>query len=371
LKILIACDKFKGSLSSLEVCEAIAVGLKTKYPDYHSTLHPIADGGDGTMDCLIFHLDDLEQRTVSTIDSLGRPITASYLIKDKTAFIELASASGIVHLKESELNPMLTNTRGTGILINDAIQNGCKKIMLCLGGSCSNDVGLGIAAELGYTFLDLHNIEILPNGANLSKITRIEQAISNQDIEIEILSDVENLLYGPNGAAYTFAKQKGASKAQIEQLELGVKNIANLINQTSNSSIHLIPGGGAAGGVAAGIAGLYNSNIKSGFEYLSQLSGLEEKIASSDLVITGEGKLDQQSSHGKVIGSIAAICEKNNTPLIAIVGQSDLTEVEQAELGIDQIHTIQAVASNLEDAIRHGLKYLKELAQKIDLSNYS
>lgn len=371
MKILIASDKFKGSLSSLKVCKAIANGLNAKYPDSHTTLHPIADGGDGTIDCLQFHLDKLALKKVNTIDPLGRPIQASYLIKENTAFIELAAASGIVHLKESELNPMHADTRGTGILINNAIQNGCKKIMLCLGGSCSNDVGLGIAKELGFEFLDSNNKEVLPNGANLSKITRIEQARSNQNIEIEILSDVENLLYGSNGAAHTFAKQKGASEAQIEQLEIGVKYIANLINQTSKSSIHLVQGGGAAGGVAAGMAGLFNSNIKSGFEYLSQLTDLEKKIASVDLVITGEGKLDRQSLHGKVIGSIAAICKKNNTPLIAIVGQSELTEAEKAKIHIDQIHTIQSVASSLEDAIQNTSVYLEELGQKIDLWTYS
>jgi len=365
MKVLIACDKFKGSLDALKVCKSIASGLQQAKENISIEIQPLADGGDGTLQVLQ-SCYNYKLISVDTIDPLHRKIKANYLSDGNVAYIELAEASGIVRLKNSEYDVLSTTTIGTGNLIKHALQNSHNEIILSVGGSCSNDVGLGIAYALGFSFLDFDNNILIPCGSNLHLINKIIKPIHPIADKVTILCDVQNTLFGEDGAAHIFGPQKGASTSDIILLDKGMIHISNLIKQEFKKDISLLKGGGAAGGVPAGLFGLLNDiHIKNGFNYISELSNLEEKIKSSDLVITGEGQLDRQSLQGKVIGRISSLCYKNDIPLIAVVGLSKISQNEKKKLGLQQIHEILSIAKNQEDAIQNCEFYLNEIGRNL------
>ncbi len=360
MKILIASDKFKGSLSAQEVCEAIAKGIRQQNTSAECILHPMADGGDGTMVILKDKLK-LAIVKVKTVDPLNREIQAEYLIDDDTAYFELAEASGMSRLASSEKNPLLTNTLGTGLLLKHAISKGYKKLILGLGGSCTTDAGLGIAHALGFQFIDNKGSEVIPSGGNLLQIKKI-QLLDNLDIDLQILCDVKNPLYGKKGAAQVFGRQKGADDDDIKLLDQGLEHIANLIHKHTGKAIDQLEGGGSAGGIAAGLAGLMNAQLLNGFDYLSKLTHLEQKIQDADLVITGEGRLDSSSVNTKVVGSMSSLCRQYKKPLIAIVGACDLEQSVLDKAHIQQVFTVMSLAKNQEDAIQHPARYLSMIA---------
>jgi len=278
MTILIACDKFKNSLSAVKVCTAIANGLNHKSANLEILIHPMADGGDGTLAVLKEHIE-LHTHKIQTINPVNKNIQASYASFGNTAYIELAKASGIELLKKEELNPMITTTIGTGYLVKDAIISGFENIVISIGGSCTTDAGLGIAHALGFSFLNSSGDELVPSGGNLSQITSIIKPAETFNCQFTILCDVDNPLFGPNGAAYVFGPQKGATEDLVKALDEGLQHIAKLIQSFNDKTIGSIKGGGAAGGISAGLYGLLDADIKSGFDYLSSLSKLEEKIA--------------------------------------------------------------------------------------------
>lgn len=370
MKILIVCDKFKGSLDAATVCKSIAVGIKAnnKNKGIHCIIQPVADGGDGTL-AILQSLLKLDTITVETIDPLNRKIKANYLSDGSTAYIELAFASGMVHLTKGELNVLKTTTVGTGLLLKHALQNKHKQIVLSLGGSCTNDVGLGIAHTLGFQFLNNNRQSIIPCGGNLHSIKKINKPKNPVEAKFRILCDVDNPLYGINGAAHVFAKQKGATQKEILQLDDSMQQLSKLLENHRGKSISTLKGGGAAGGIAAGLYALLNDVIiGNGFDYLSQLIDLENVIANSDLVITGEGKLDLQSLGGKVVGKIASICKKHNILLIAITGSNALSQPEMEAAYISEVYAIMDYAKSLEDAIENGEKYIGEISRIIDFN---
>lgn len=366
MTILIACDKFKNSLSAIKVCTAIANGLKHINANLEILIHPMADGGDGTLAVLQEHIE-LHLHKIETINPLNKNIQASYASFGDTAYIELAKASGIELIKKEDFNPMITTTIGTGYLVKDAIINGFKNIVISIGGSCTTDAGLGIAHALGFTFLDSSGDELVPSGGTLSQIKSIIKPDERFNCQFTILCDVDNPLFGPNGAAYVFGPQKGASEDQVKALDEGLEHIAKLIQSFNNKNIGSIKGGGAAGGISAGLNGLLDAEIKSGFDYLSSLSKLEDKIASADIVITGEGQLDKQSFSGKVVGEIQALCHKHTKPVIAIVGNSTLSPEECKLKGIINVFSVMNLAKDLDDAISHTESFLYKIALKLDL----
>lgn len=365
MKILLAPDKFKGSLSAFEVCQAINRGLNRTKSKVESVFHPMADGGDGSLSILIDHLN-LEPQNIKTTDPLGREISARYFISQTAAFIEVASASGLVLLSEQERNPLKTSTLGTGKMIADALSKGVSQIFLFLGGSATNDLGMGIAVALGYQFLDDQKIALKPIGQNLSKVRSIKSPpITNvQHIQFTLLCDVNNPLTGPEGAAQVYARQKGAGEEEIAILERGAIHFNQVLKAHSGTSVLNLAGSGAAGGIGAGMASLFRAQLKSGFRVISTLTGLEEKICAADWVISGEGKLDKQSAQGKVISGIAELCRKHKKPLALFVGINELTKNEQHQLKIAKIKSIAEEAMNLEDAMNNGAVYLEELATK-------
>jgi len=364
MKVLVACDKFKGSSDAHGVCDAITKGIIDVHADYIVTMIPMADGGDGTMKILKNQLN-LRPHKVDSIDALGRPIRAIYYTSEETAYIELAEASGIARLDTLELSPLLANAVGTGLLIKDAITNGYQKVVLSVGGSASTECGLSIAHSLGWEFLDHNGRAIIPSGSNLLEIKTIEPPSNELNLRLSVLCDVDNPLYGPNGAAYIYAPQKGASETEVQLLDQSLRHISALIESTTSVDISDLSGGGAAGGIAAGLHGLLNAHVINGFDYLSDRLNLEDHIRNADLVITGEGKLDQQSLSGKVVGSVAAICQKYKKELIVIVGTNELSQTELSTVGISEIYTIIDRAQDTADAIDHAQGYLREIGSVV------
>lgn len=361
MKILIAPDKFKGSITAQEVCKALAHNISSKQANTEVTLQALADGGDGTLEILksTSHYDSIE---VKTSDPLNRSISTNYLSNGHTAFIELAQASGIVRLKASELDVLETTTVGTGTLFLDALEKKHKHFVLALGGSCTNDMGIGIAHALGFRFLDKEKNELKPCGANLFNIFHISSPKTSLQIPLTILCDIDNPLYGENGAAYVFARQKGANDKIIEFLDKGMQHLSNIITNYSGKTISEIKGGGSAGGIAAGLYGLLPSvTIKSGFEFIADQTQLEEKINAADLVITGEGQLDHSSLQGKLIGHMITLCKHYNKPLIVVAGKNQLSKEEFTRAGIKAVFDVYSQASSKQDAIENATQYLQSL----------
>ena len=365
MKILIACDKFKGSLDATQVCQNIATGIHKKYPYAQTQSLPLADGGDGTLSMLEKVLD-VERIKVPSVDPLNRPIQSYYLSNGKTAYIELATTSGFELLHSQELDVMNTNTFGTGLLLKDALQNGHHEIILALGGSCTNDVGLGILEAMGYIFKDKNNAKISPNGGSLIEIESIVVPSFQPSFQLTILHDVENLLFGKEGAAFTFAAQKGASDLEIKILDDGMQHIAKILKTKTGKSIQKLKGGGAAGGIAAGLYGfLKNVVLQNGFEYLSKLNQLEEQIKNCDVMITGEGQLDTSSFNGKVVGKIVELCQKHQKFLKLFVGRNALSN--KLNYKNTEIYSLEDVAKSKEDSMQYVKEYLTQIASSLEL----
>jgi len=367
LKILIVPDKFKGSLTAKEVCAAIEEGL-TQDGDTHTIIkHPMADGGDGTLEIISKHLN-LKRRTIETTGPLGNMLFAPYFFSEDTAFIEFAHASGLNILEEKERNPLKTTSFGTGKIIAQALSEGFKKIYLFIGGSATTDAGIGIAEALGFKFLDSKNNVLEPVGGQLKNIDHIEPSsmFDFKKTEMNLVCDVSNPLFGPDGAAYVYAPQKGASQDQVVELDNGLRKISNVIEQQFDISISNIPGTGAAGGIAASMIPLCGAKIAWGFETISKLTGLEQKIKDADWVISGEGKLDVQSLQGKVIDGVSKLCKKYKKPLSLFVGQNELSESDAQALGTKHILMIDDHTDDMEDAMQNGKQYLVKMATEIN-----
>ena len=363
MRVLIAPDKFKGSLSALEVCQAIGDGLLQADPSITSIYHPMADGGDGSLAAIANHLE-LNAHDVHTTDPLGRAITGRYYTSSDTAFIEVASASGLVLLSEEERNPLKATTFGTGKMILDAINKGIHHIYLFLGGSATNDAGMGIASALGCQFLDEDKKELKPNGENLQKVMSLipGHLSGRKEIKMTLLCDVTNKLYGPTGAAHVYARQKGASDVEIEHLDRGLRHFNTILQSQFELDVDKIPGSGAAGGIAASLITLFDAKIEKGFDAISALTGLEAQIQASDIVISGEGKLDIQSLQGKVVNGIAELCKKHKKPLMLFVGKNSLPQQEIKNLGAMFVYSITEESRDIEDAISNAAPYLNKMA---------
>ena len=365
MKILIAPDKFKGSLSAQEVSEAIGNVLKKNNSSFKIIHHPMADGGDGSLDILSKHLS-LKKHSVKTVDPIGREITTHYFTSTDAAFIEVASASGLVLLSKNERNPLLSSTNGTGKMMVDALSKNFKNIYLFLGGSATNDAGMGIASELGFHFLDKNKNELSPIGENLSKVKFIHSTpiFGFEKIKINLLCDVNNPMFGIEGAAYVYAPQKGASEKQVILLDDGLKNFSNILQKHSGRNVSELSGGGAAGAIGAGLVALLNAKLESGFETIAQLTNLEKQIESADWVISGEGKLDEQSLQGKVVSGVASLCKKYKKPLSLFVGKNELVEKQIKTLNAKSIFSISDQARDLDDAISNAVFHLENLAEQ-------
>jgi len=374
VKFVLAPDKFKGSLTGIEFCNAVEEGIKREMPTCEVVKLPLADGGDGTFEILDYHLNG-EKITIEVQDPLFRPTNASYLFleKSKTAFIEMAEASGMKLLSDKEQNCFYTSTFGTGLLIVSAINRGAKNILIGIGGSATNDCGIGMAFALGYQFLDENHDELIPIGKNLSKIKKIDTTNvipTLTDVNFQVACDVSNPLFGKNGAAYVYAPQKGASAMEVVALDIGLRNMASLFQDQFEIDIQNIKGAGAAGGMGAGTKVFLDADLVSGIDLIKDLIGFESKIQNADWMITGEGKLDHQTLSGKTIQGVIASSKKYNIPVAAFCGSITLNQNELDKVGILYSSSIMEQAESIEDAMANPSDYLKNISSEFIKKNY-
>ena len=347
MKIVIASDSFKGSLASIEVAQSIEMGILDVFPSCDIVKVAVADGGEGTMDALCQSLGGKVVR-IPVEDPIGRTINASYVILEdgNTAVLEMSSASGLTLLTPAERNPMLTSTYGTGQLIDDAIGRGCRRFLVGIGGSATNDAGMGMLTALGYRFLDAEGNELSGAGASLSKVCGIDCSGVSQavrDSEFIVACDVDSPLYGPDGAAYVFAPQKGADPDMVKALDDGLRHYADVVaSYTGKIPMHggpsctgetsimkdaaSMPGAGAAGGLGYAFVAFFGARLQRGVDMVLDAVGFDSIIEGADLVITGEGRIDAQTLTGKTPYGVLQRASRQNIPVIALAGSVALDD---------------------------------------------
>jgi len=369
VKILIAPDSFKESLSAREVADSIEAGIMQYRSDLVCIKIPLADGGEGTVESVLASVGG-EKIAVRVRDPLMREIDSSWgLLPDrKTAVIEMAAASGIELLSNPERNPRITTTYGTGQLMLSALDHGCTKIYLGIGGSATNDGGAGMGQALGARLVDKDNREIGPGGGQLSRISRIDTTDFDpriSDCDVVVLSDVENPLIGKNGASQVYGPQKGGDKAMIRELDNNLQHFGNLLESHFGRKIINIPGSGAAGGLGAGLLGFCNAQMSKGFETIADLVKLESIVKTVDLIITGEGKLDFQTKFGKVPYGVAQIAGKYGKKVIGIAGSLGDGYKDLYTLGFQSIFPIAEGPATLDYCLNHAGTLVRNTSERI------
>lgn len=363
MKILIATDKFKDSLTAKAVCEGLKAGILRTFPTAEIETLPLADGGEGTLETLQSVWGG-EFINCEVHDPLSRKIIANYLwIEEKqTAIIEMARASGIELLTQNERNCLLTNTFGTGELIKDALEKGANEIILTVGGSATNDGGIGMASALGFEFLDKNGATLEPIGKNLREIFTINSNHKHpklSQIKFTVATDVTNPFYGENGAAHVFSPQKGADKIAVEILDLGLQHINQQVKKEFNVDLQTVAGSGAGGGIGGGAIVFLNAEIKSAGEWILEINQVENKLKNTDILITGEGKIDSQTWQGKLISQLVLRAKITQTPVILICGTLHDVESIIPQDGILFASSILTEPINLENALKNTLKLIE------------
>ena len=394
MKIVVALDKFKGSLTAPAACEIVRRALLTVHPGAQIIVKPMADGGDGTADALHAALGGewISQTVTGPLPTTGRAtlrrgqrlktdatervppeesaVTARYLwlADSRRAFIEMAQASGLVLLQPAQRNPLLTTTYGTGELIADAIRRGADRIWLAIGGSATTDGGIGAAAALGWQFRDAQGQPVAPVGGELTRIVSIlpTPATNYQPpITVEVLCDVDNPLCGEHGAARVFGPQKGATPAMVEQLDNGLRHLAGIVKAQLGKDILDLPGAGAAGGLGGGAVAFLNARLVPGIETVMTASRLAEDLAGADWVITGEGQFDEQSLRGKVVAGVTTLAQKHGVKVAVLAGRVKLNESDWRRAGISSAHAIAPAAMRTAEAMQRAAELLAQAAGRI------
>ena len=320
-KCVVVSDSFKGTVSSREICEIAQRVIPRHFPACEVVCIPVADGGEGTVDCFIQAMG-AQRVEVTVTNALGEKSAAAYARIGELAIIEMAAAAGLPQVGALRC-PGTATTYGVGELIAHAVDSGCRKILLGVGGSATNDGGCGCAAALGVRFYDAAGQSFVPVGDTLGRIARIDTAEAEallRSVEITVMCDVTNPLYGPTGAAYVFAPQKGADAEKVKSLDAGLRHFGDVIRSQLGIDVSRMPGAGAAGGMGAGCVALLGGTIQSGIDAVLDVTGFDRQLEGADLVITGEGRIDSQSADGKVISGVARRTRAKGVPLIAIAG---------------------------------------------------
>ncbi|WP_295154982.1 glycerate kinase [uncultured Brachyspira sp.] len=364
-KIIIIPDSFKGSAGSLEVCNYIEKGVLKVIKDAHIIKIPVADGGEGTVESILYAAGG-NIKKVNVKNPKGKIVEAKYgIINKDRAVIEMAEASGLTLIDDKVRNPMKYSTYGTGELIKDALNNGIKDIFIGIGGSATNDCGIGMANALGYRFLDKNNNELEAIAENMIKAADIDDSNVDKrifDIKITAACDVKNPLYGENGATAVYGKQKGVTKETFDILDKGLKNIAGIIKEKFGKEIDYVKGSGAAGGLGGGLIGFCNAELKSGIDAVLDIINFEEKIKGASLIITGEGAIDGQTREGKVPAGVAK--RAGNIPVIAIVGEIRENTDIIYDLNIKSIMPLFTKAMTLDEAISNTAFLTENAAER-------
>lgn len=369
MKIVIASDSYKGSLDSLQVNEAMRKGILRVFEDAEIIYIPIADGGEGTVDAVMTCCGGSYCYEMVTGPD-GREVIARYgILPDKSAVIEMAAASGLPLVQDVTPDTVMNSTTyGTGQLIASALDKGCRKIYIGIGGSATNDGGIGMLQALGVSFLDADNREVGFGGKYLDKIARID--ISNLDprireTELVVMSDVTNPLCGENGAAVVYSPQKGATEEEIAILDKGLAQFAELICQMNLPDIRNLPGAGAAGGLGGGLVSFLGAEIRPGIKAILEIADFEKSVQWADLILSGEGRIDGQSANGKVVSGIAEIAGKYNVPVIAICGSVEKDAREIFEKGISGMEAAVCRPVTLEKAMEEAEQNVIDAAERV------
>lgn len=338
-KYLIMPDSFKGTMDSIEVCEIMKSAVLEKNPGAEVVTVPVADGGEGTVDCFLSAFGG-KKKTVTVTGPYGKKVQAAYGITGDTAIIEMAAASGFALTDNGMRDPSAATTFGVGELVRDAVESGCRRIILGLGGSCSNDGGTGMAAALGTVFYDEAGRSFVPAGRNLDRISRIDKTVSDRllgNVAIEAMCDIDNPLYGPRGAAYVFAPQKGADEAMVRVLDGNLKKYAETVKAETGADISELAGGGAAGGTGAGAYVFLGARLRQGIDVILDMLGFEKLIKDCRVIFTGEGSFDSQSLGGKVAVGISRRAMKSGIPVIVVAGSVADNVSGLSEVGITDV----------------------------------
>jgi len=355
MKAIIAIDSFKGSISSIKGSEAIALGIHDVYPDAEIVTLPLADGGEGTVEALLHATSGQWVETMVT-GPLGEKVTAKYGVSGdgNIAMIEVAAACGLPLVPPDLRNPLKTTTYGVGELILDAIEKGCRKFIIGLGGSATNDAGIGMLQALGFRFLTKENEEVGLGGQSLAKVEAIHQDQVHpllNECTFQVACDVNNPLFGKNGAAYIYGPQKGATLEMVQELDKGLEHFAGVVKRELNLEIHSLEGAGAAGGLGAALLGFLHAELQSGINLVLDVAGLEEQLQGADFVLTGEGMLDGQTSMGKAPMGVAQLAAKHGIPVIALAGGINQNQFSLNENGMTACFSIVNAPMSLEEAM--------------------
>ena len=346
-KVVLIPDSFKGTMSSVQICDIMERNVKKYFPECEVLKIPVADGGEGSVNCFLTAVGG-EKRSVRVKNPYMEEMEAFYgILPNKTAVIEMAACAGLP-LVEQRPNPEVTTTYGVGQLILDAVAQGCEKIVVGLGGSCTNDAGAGAAAAVGVEFFNAEGEKFVPTGGTLGKVVKISMEHVDERIkkaQIITMCDIDNPMYGKSGAAYIFGPQKGADDEMVQRLDFNLKSFANRIQTEIGKDVSNIPGGGAAGAMGAGMVAFFDSKLQMGIETVLDIVKFDELITGADFVFTGEGKMDSQSLRGKVVIGVGKRAKKQAIPVIVVTG--DAEEVEDAyDMGISAVFSTNRIAED-------------------------
>ena len=369
MKIVIAPDSYKESLSALEVAQAVEAGFRQVFPDADYVLVPVADGGEGTVDAMVAATGGRKE-TVTVSGPLGEPVEAFYGLTGDgdTAVIEMAAASGLALVPPDRRNPLLTSSRGTGELIRAALDAGARRFILGIGGSATNDGGAGMVQALGARLLDLEGRELDGSGGDLARLERIDVSALDPrlaECRIEVACDVDNPLTGARGASAVFGPQKGATPEMVQALDANLARLARIVGRDLGVAVDTVPGAGAAGGMGAAMLAFFGATLKPGIEIVTAAVDLDDHVRDADLVITGEGRIDFQTVHGKTPIGVARVAKRHGKPVIGIAGSLG------AEVGVVHAHGIDAVFSvlgkpcTLDEALRDAAANVELTARNV------
>jgi glycerate kinase len=362
MRYLVAPDKFKGTLSGADVAEIIGSAIQSVDRSAEIELLPIADGGEGTA-ALLAHHSNAQRKTIETIDPCGRPIEAEYFVQGSEAILEMSAASGLWRVETANRTPLEFNTYGTGIILWYLVESGLQRILIGLGGSATVDAGLGMAAALGYRFEDLRGQPVDPIPSRFAEIRRVIPPIIERFPEVIGLADVENPLTGPEGAIHVYGPQKGLSMAEVMRLDVELLALVKRLQESLGFDYSDTVSSGAAGGFGYGIQTFLRGKLVSGFQVVAERLRLTERIAKTDLVITGEGKIDSQSVQGKGPIGVAKIARSLDKPVWAIAGL-----IEDREIISPYFHKLAGLVSggtSIEDALAEPRKLLYQRTREL------
>lgn len=367
-RVLIAPQSFKGSADAVSVASAIARGLHRVWPAAECDEMPLADGGEGTVRALV-RATRGSVRVARAHDPLGREIDAEWGIlgDGRTAVIEMAAANGLPLLLESERDPRVTSTRGTGELILEAAASGAQRIIVGIGGSATNDGGAGMARAFGYRFLDRNGNELPEGGAALRRLQRIEGQTDSRLIRpaIEVACDVRNPLLGPEGASAVYGPQKGATPAMVGELDAALARYADVVETFVGRSVRDVAGAGAAGGLGAGLIAFLDAHLRSGAELVLEATGFDARLERADLVITGEGRIDGQSAYGKLTQAVSQRAMRAGKPVVAIVGGVGQGYESLFDAGLAAVETTSEGPTSLADAMANAESLIEAAAERV------